>query len=119
MVDQLLKFQDLLHVAAFWWDVLRAIGFGLLKGFAWVVDALSGAAKEVYGLMNFYQYQPVQDFIGKYQPVIWALATVAVAYFGWQLIITRKLDRDKLINNIILRLRCFSYYPGQCSRGQN
>ncbi|HFQ4526926.1 TPA: pLS20_p028 family conjugation system transmembrane protein [Enterococcus faecium] len=117
LVDQLLKFQDLLHVAAFWWDVLRAIGFGLLKGFAWVVDALSGAAKEVYGLMNFYQYQPVQDFIGKYQPVIWALATVAVAYFGWQLIITRKLDRDKLINNIIFAITLFFVLPWAMQQG--
>ena len=117
MVDQLLKFQDLLHVAAFWWDVLRGIAFALLKGFAWVVDALSGAAKEVYGLMNFYQYQPVQDFINKYQPVVWALATVAVAYFGWQLIITRKFDRDKLINNIIFAITLLFVLPWAMQQG--
>lgn len=117
MVDQLLKFQDLLHVAAFWWDVLRGIAFVMLKGFAWVVDALSGAAKEVYGLMNFYQYQPVQDFINRYQPAIWALATVAVAYFGWQLIITRKFDRDKLINNIVFAMTLFFVLPWVMQQG--
>lgn len=98
-------------------DVLRGIGFGLLKGFAWVVDALSGAAKEVYGLMNFYQYEAVQDFINKYQPVIWALATVSVAYFGWQLIITRKFDRDKLINNITFAITLFFVLPWAMQQG--
>ncbi|OTO77415.1 MULTISPECIES: pLS20_p028 family conjugation system transmembrane protein [unclassified Enterococcus] len=117
MVDQLLKFQDLLHIASFWMDVLRGIGFTFLKGFAWVVDALSGAAKEVYSLMNFYQYPAVQDFINKYQPVIWALATVAVAYFGWQLILTRKLDRDKLINNIIFAITLFFVLPWALQQG--
>lgn len=117
MVDQLLKFQDLLHVAAFWWDVLRGIAFALLKAFAWVADALSGAAKEVYGLINFYQYQPVQDFINKYQPVVWALATVAVAYFGWQLIITRKFDRDKLINNIVFAITLLFVLPWAMQQG--
>ncbi|OJG77543.1 hypothetical protein RV10_GL002377 [Enterococcus pallens] len=97
--------------------MLRGIGFGLLKAFAWVVDALSGAAKEVYSLMNFYQYPAVQNFVSQYQPVIWSLAVVAVAYFGWQLIITRKLDRDKLINNIMFAITLFFVLPWAIQQG--
>lgn len=117
MIDQLIKFQDLLHIASFWMDPIRSIGYTILKGLAWVIDGLSGAAKEVYQLMNFYNYEPVKDFINKYQPIIWALATVALAYFGWQLIVNRKLERDRIINNIVLALTIFFVLPWAMQQG--
>ncbi|HFD1687679.1 TPA: pLS20_p028 family conjugation system transmembrane protein [Enterococcus hirae] len=117
MIDQLIKFQDLLHIASFWMDPIRNISYTVLKGLAWVIDSLSGAAKEVYQLMNFYNYEPVKDFINKYQPIIWALATVALAYFGWQLIVNRKLERDRIINNIVLALTIFFVLPWAMQQG--
>ncbi|EMF0536374.1 hypothetical protein H6231_002723, partial [Enterococcus hirae] len=117
MIDQLIKFQDLLHIASFWMDPIRSISYTVLKGLAWVIDSLSGAAKEVYQLMNFYNYEPVKDFINKYQPIIWALATVALAYFGWQLIVNRKLERDRIINNIVLALTIFFVLPWAMQQG--
>lgn len=117
MVDQLLKFQDLLHIASFWMDAFRDLGFILLKLISTVVDALSGAAKETYKLMNFYQYESVQKFVNDYQPIIWGLGTVALAYFGWQLIVTHKFDRDKIINNIILALTLVFVLPWVMQQG--
>lgn len=111
MVDQLLKFKDLLHVANLFWDILRAIGYGALVIIGNAVDFISGGAREVFQLINFFEYGPVKKLISDYQPVFYALGSLAFAYFGLQLIINRKLDRDKVLNNLVLAFTILFLLP--------
>lgn len=111
MVDQLLKFKDLLHVANLFWDILRAIGYGFLLILGSAVDFISGGAREVFQLINFFEYGPVKKLISDYQPVFYALGALAFAYFGLQLIINRKLDRDKVLNNLVLAFTILFLLP--------
>ncbi|MCF1585723.1 hypothetical protein LQF61_10995 [Tetragenococcus koreensis] len=116
-MDKLLEFQDLLHVANILFDFLRDIGFFLLKMVAWLVDGLSSGLKGVYKLLNFYNYGPIKDFLNEYNAVIWLMASISLAFFGWQLIVSHKLDKDKIVTNIILAMTIFFVLPWALEQG--
>ena len=111
MVEQLLKFKDLLHIANIFWDFFRLIGYAILRILGSVVDFISGGSKDVFKLINFYEYEPVQKLISDYKPAFYALGALAIAYFGLQLIVVRKLDRDKVLNNIVLAFTILFLLP--------
>jgi hypothetical protein len=111
MVEKLIKFKDLLHVANIFWDILRAISYGFMVILGSAVDFISGGAREVFQLINFFEYAPVQKLISDYRPVFYALGSLAIAYFGLQLIINRKLDRDKILNNMVLAFTILFLLP--------
>lgn len=117
MVKQLLKFQDLLHVANFIFDGFRMMGFAVLNMLGALVDALSGASKETYKLMSFYNYKQVRELVAAYKPVIVALATLALIYYGWKLIMKPKMDRHQAIDNLILGLTIFILLPWGLKQG--
>ena len=93
MKEELLKFRDLLHIASWIMDSLRDLGFVLLKGIAWTVDSISGMTKEVYKLIDFYNYKPIKEMIDTYQPIILAIGAIAAAYFGYRIMSIKKTDK--------------------------
>lgn len=117
MEEELLKFSDLLHIASFIMDVVRQLGFLTLKGLAWTVDALSGMTKEIYKLIDFYNYKPIKDMVDKYEPAIWLLGAIAVAFFGFQIMSNRKIEKDKFITNAILAMTIFILLPWGFQQG--
>lgn len=112
-----MEFQDLLQVANILFDFLRDIGFILLKMVAWLVDGLSSGLEGVYKLLNFYNYGPIKDFLNEYNAVIWLMASISIAFFGWQLIVSHKLDKDKIVTNIILAMTIFFVMPWALEQG--
>lgn len=117
MEDKLLKFKAILHVASFILDGLRQVGFLLLKGIAVTVDSVSGMTKSVYKLINFYNYKPIRDMIDTYQPAILALGAIGVAFLGYQMMSSKKLDRFKIINNAILAMTILVLLPWGLQQG--
>ncbi|MCO5529816.1 pLS20_p028 family conjugation system transmembrane protein, partial [Enterococcus faecalis] len=117
MKEELLKFRDLLHIASWIMDSLRDLGFVLLKGIAWTVDSISGMTKEVYKLIDFYNYKPIKEMIDTYQPIILAIGAIAVAYFGYRIMSIKKTDKNVFVESVILAMTILVLLPWGLQQG--
>lgn len=117
MKEELLKFRDLLHIASWIMDSLRDLGFVLLKGIAWTVDSVSGMTKEVYKLIDFYNYKPIKEMIDTYQPIILAIGVIAVAYFGYRIMSIKKTDKNVFVESVILAMTILVLLPWGLQQG--
>lgn len=117
MKEELLKFRDLLHIASWIMDSLRDLGFVLLKGIAWTVDSVSGMTKEVYKLIDFYNYKPIKEMIDTYQPIILAIGAIAVAYFGYRIMSIKKTDKNVFVESVILAMTILVLLPWGLQQG--
>lgn len=111
IIDYLLKFEDLLKIAKFWNAAARDFGFMILKGIGGIVDLLSGSLKEVYSLINFYDSEPVKNFIAPYVPVFWGLMALALGFLGFQIIVLGKSEISKYITNTLVAITIFFVMP--------
>lgn len=111
IIDYLLKFEDLLKIAKFWNAAARDFGFMILKGIGGIVDLLSGSLKEVYSLINFYDSEPVKNFIAPYVPVFWGLMALALGFLGFQMIVLGKSEISKYITNTLVAITIFFVMP--------
>ncbi|MED2914211.1 hypothetical protein MF621_004156 (plasmid) [Bacillus velezensis] len=107
----LLKFQDYLSLTSIWTAPFRVIGWWFIMGLSEIVDALSGGIDEIYQLINFFDSDPVNDFISEWMPVIFALMALAVGFLGWKIIVQKKNDYDKIITNSLFAITLFLVLP--------
>ena len=117
MLEELLKFHDQLHIASWYMDAFRELGFVVLRSIAWTVDLLSGMTKEIYQLINFYNYKPLREMIQTYQPIIFVISAIAVAYFGYRIMSVKKTDKNIFIENVILAMTILVLLPWGLEQG--
>jgi hypothetical protein len=100
-------YADYLHVTNFVSDGLRWIGYMIIYGLTTVVNALSGIFANMYKLLDFWGYAPLQTFLKTYDPVIWALATIGLIWAGLMMMHNKRVDYHEKGNNFLVALLLF------------
>lgn len=93
-------------------DILRWMGWSIIKGLAAVDNSLSNGVTQAYQLIAFYDFKPLKAFIKSYTPLFYVMAGVAFAYLGWSLMIKHRTDYNKLIVNFLVIVTFFVAMPG-------
>lgn len=104
VIKYLQNFSDYLHVNGFLSDTFRSIGWWIVQQCINLMTMLTAAYTKVYSLMDFWQYQAVQDFISKYQPAAIAVSAVALAWVGMMMIWRPKSDIKQKFSNLLVAM---------------
>ncbi|MDD9150447.1 MULTISPECIES: pLS20_p028 family conjugation system transmembrane protein [unclassified Sporolactobacillus] len=92
-------------------DLLRWIGWSIIKGLSAVDNSLSNGVTQAYKLMAFYDSSGFNAFIKPYLPFFFTMAGLALAYLGWTIIIRHRTDYNKLIVNFLVIVTFFAAMP--------
>lgn len=79
----------------------------IIYGLTTVVNALSGIFANMYKLLDFWGYAPLQTFLKTYDPVIWALATIGLIWAGLMMMHNKRVDYHEKGNNFLVALLLF------------
>ncbi|MGH2285462.1 pLS20_p028 family conjugation system transmembrane protein, partial [Enterococcus faecalis] len=77
----------------------------------------SGMTKEVYKLIDFYNYKPIKEMIDTYQPIILAIGAIAVTYFGYRIMSIKKTDKNVFVESVILAMTIVVLLPWGLQQG--
>lgn len=111
VIQTLLNNHQYLHINSIWMDGIRTICWLFILGLAQALNALSSALNQVYQVMDFFNSRQVTDLLTTYMPVIFAMATLALAYLGWKIMIVHSNDYNKLITNALVAVTLFVALP--------
>ena len=92
-------------------DALHTIGWAIIKFLKLLVDACETLYKKSVGLLDFTNYQELNDLIDEYKLAYAAIMTLSVLYLGYSMIISH----DKKLNvfkSLFLSIFCFSALAG-------
>ncbi|PQD94391.1 hypothetical protein CYL18_14340 [Pradoshia eiseniae] len=102
------KFSDFLEITNPINYSLRLIGWTIINGLAWLVDALADITDSVLGLKSFFNHSDINDFIHMLLPLSAILMGFSLLYTGYRLIFQKKIDREVIVINIILLMFLFA-----------
>lgn len=92
-------------------DALHTIGWSIIKFLKVLVDACETLYKKSVGLLDFTNYQEINDLIDEYKLAYAAIMTLSVLYLGYSMIIShdRKLN---VFKSLFLSIFCFGALAG-------
>lgn len=92
-------------------DALHTIGWSIIKFLKLLVDACETLYKKSVGLLDFTNYQELNDLIDEYKLAYAAIMTLSVLYLGYSMIIShdRKLN---VFKSLFLSIFCFGALAG-------
>jgi len=111
MIDTLVDFRDHLSLANLLNAPFRIIAWLIIRGLALCVDTLSGALEEIYSVMNFFDSAVIDEWMDKYDLVIVAIASLALLWLGFKIMILNQTDKSKYITNSLLALTLIAVLP--------
>ncbi|SDI43551.1 pLS20_p028 family conjugation system transmembrane protein [Natribacillus halophilus] len=104
LLDILRQFDDVLNTGDIISYLFRFVGWWLLLGFRALVSGMEGVIDGVLVLLDFFQTDPVLDFLQTVQPVLYILLALALAFIGYQLIFQRNQQRSQIPVNIFISI---------------
>lgn len=107
IIQILRAYSDYLHVSNMVSDGLRYIGNVIILGLATLTNVVSSSFRQMYKLLNFWEYSGVKNFLKTYNAAIWALAAVAVAWAGLMFIHNKRVDYQEKGNNFLVAILLF------------
>ncbi|MCE4051677.1 pLS20_p028 family conjugation system transmembrane protein [Bacillus sp. Au-Bac7] len=119
IIKILIKFRDYLDIADWFTGALRTVGWVIISGLSYMVDLLSKGIKEVYKLMGFLSSDQMVDFLSDYKAITFALATVAVAFLGWRIIVLKQVDYSKIITNTLFAITILVVLPWSLNQAED
>src|SRR3954454_12246043 len=98
------KFSDYLEISNPITYMLRWLGWIIIKGLSWLVDALSNITDSVLGLETFFADSDINGLVEMLRPLSVILMAFSLLYTGYLLIFQKKVDREGVIVNVFLAL---------------
>lgn len=96
------KWSDILTNKGIFNDGLRIFLWGLAKVFAWICDACEKLLIMANKAIGFIYSDKVVEFISQWRFIIIGILIIAVLFFGINMIVNKKQDRSKLLQNFAI-----------------
>lgn len=111
MITFLETHESLLHIASVLSNILREIGYGIIKGLANLWDLMAGSQAKVLDLLDFTSYPKIAQLIQDYQVFGIALAGICVVGLGFFVLKDKETDFQKILTNIFVATILFIATP--------
>ncbi|MGG1325864.1 pLS20_p028 family conjugation system transmembrane protein [Bacillus tropicus] len=104
VLEILKMFNDYLEIGGFINYILRSIGWMIIMGLSYLVDALEGITDKILLVKTLFASEEVQSFVRDFQPVLYVLFAFSLIYIGYTLIFNRKTNREQIAVNIFISM---------------
>ncbi|EKS8371522.1 pLS20_p028 family conjugation system transmembrane protein [Bacillus thuringiensis] len=104
VLEILKMFNDYLEIGGFINYILRSIGWIIIIGLSYLVDALEGITDKILLVKTLFASEEVQSFVRDFQPVLYILFAFSLIYIGYTLIFNRKTNREQIAFNIFISM---------------
>ncbi|PEF43880.1 pLS20_p028 family conjugation system transmembrane protein [Bacillus wiedmannii] len=104
VLEILKMFNDYLEIGGFINYILRSIGWMIIIGLSYLVDALEGITDKILLVKTLFASEEVQSFVRDFQPVLYVLFAFSLIYIGYTLIFNRKTNREQIAVNIFISM---------------
>ncbi|MBU4643070.1 pLS20_p028 family conjugation system transmembrane protein [Bacillus toyonensis] len=104
VLEILKMFNDYLEIGGFINYILRSIGWMIIIGLSYLVDALEGITDQILLVKTLFASEEVQSFVRDFQPVLYILFAFSLIYIGYTLIFNRKTNREQIAVNIFISM---------------
>ncbi|MGM2628334.1 pLS20_p028 family conjugation system transmembrane protein [Bacillus cereus group sp. Bce038] len=104
VLEILKMFNDYLEIGGFINYILRSIGWMIIIGLSYLVDALEGITDKILLVKTLFASEEVQSFVRDFQPVLYILFAFSLIYIGYTLIFNRKTNREQIAVNIFISM---------------
>ncbi|WP_369124021.1 pLS20_p028 family conjugation system transmembrane protein [Bacillus sp. DHT2] len=84
--------------------ILRSIGWMIILGLSYLVDALEGITDKILLVKTLFASEEVQSFVRDFQPFFYVLFAFSLIYIGYTLIFNRKTNREQIAVNIFISM---------------
>ncbi|MDM5152532.1 hypothetical protein QUF88_00425 [Bacillus sp. DX1.1] len=98
------EFSDFLQIGDIVNYVFRWIGWFLILGVSWIVDALEDVTDAVLGIKLFFNSPQIQEFLKMLYPVFVVLLSISFLYIGYMFIMNKKMNRSQIVVNIFITM---------------
>ena len=95
------KNRDIFHTNTIVGGMLRFIGWQLITLLVWLAEHCAKLFDESFKFIDFTRYEPVEEFLDSWQPVVYALISLSILFLGLILIFWQE-KKPKLMMNICL-----------------
>lgn len=102
LLDTLREFEDVLNTGNILSYLVRIAGWWLLLGFRMLVSGMEGVIDGVLVLLDFFQSEPVLDFLETIQPALYILLALALGLIAYQLMFQRAQQCSQIPINIFI-----------------
>ncbi|AUB67263.1 hypothetical protein CSW12_31025 (plasmid) [Bacillus cereus] len=104
VLEILKMFNDYLEIGGFINYILRSIGWMIIIGLSYLVDALEGITDKILLVKTLFASEEVQSFVRDFQPILYVLFAFSLIYIGYTLIFNRKTNREQIAVNIFISM---------------
>ncbi|MDC2867805.1 pLS20_p028 family conjugation system transmembrane protein [Bacillus sp. BP-3] len=104
ILEILKMFDDYLEIGGFINYILRSIGWMIILGLSYLVDALEGITDQILLVKTLFASEGVQNFVKDFQPILYILFAFSFVYIGYTLIFNRKTNREQIAVNIFISM---------------
>ncbi|MEH7047704.1 pLS20_p028 family conjugation system transmembrane protein, partial [Bacillus pseudomycoides] len=104
VLEILKTFSEYLEIGGFTNYILRSIGWMIILGLSYLVDALEGITDKILLVKTLFASEEVQSFVRDFQPLFYVLFAFSLIYIGYTLIFNRKTNREQIAVNIFISM---------------
>ena len=95
-------FQEYLSISNIFTDIIRWIAWVMVKGLAWIVDALENLIADILLIKTFYNNSEIVAFVDTIKPVLYIFLAFSLLDTGYLLIFNKKFNREGIVINIFI-----------------
>lgn len=95
-------FQEYLSISNVFTDIIRWLAWVIVKGLAWIVDALENLTDDILLVKTFYNNPEIVAFVDLIKPVLYIFLAFSLLYTGYLLIFNKKFNREGIVINIFI-----------------
>lgn len=113
VIDMHKKMDSVLHLDNGWLyqDVIRSIGWGILKILVWIVNYIEDGVNGILQWNDFYSSSGVGKLMTQLTPFVIGLFLIALIYLGFQFM-TNKIDkREEVLMNVLMAFSLIFLVP--------
>ncbi|MBY0596961.1 pLS20_p028 family conjugation system transmembrane protein [Bacillus bingmayongensis] len=104
VLEILKTFSEYLEIGGFTNYILRSIGWMIILGLSYLVDALEGITDKILLVKTLFASEEIQSFVRDFQPLFYVLFAFSLIYIGYTLIFNRKTNREQIAVNIFISM---------------
>ncbi|MEH7047690.1 pLS20_p028 family conjugation system transmembrane protein [Bacillus pseudomycoides] len=104
VLEILKTFSEYLEIGGFTNYILRSIGWMIIIGLSYLIDALEGITDKILFVKTLFASEQVQSFVRDFQSVLYILFAFSLIYIGYTLIFNRKTNREQIAVNIFISM---------------
>ncbi|PHE07152.1 hypothetical protein COF59_24315 [Bacillus pseudomycoides] len=104
VLEILKTFSEYLEIGGFTNYILRSIGWMIILGLSYLVDALEGITDKILLVKTLFASEEVQSYVRDFQPLFYVLFAFSLIYIGYTLIFNRKTNREQIAVNIFISM---------------